>query len=310
MKTYRSLVLALAAGITLLALACSSGDNSGIRVSSGLSAVPPSSPSASGSMGSTASGSSTTQRDAAVAPDISKSNIVNSYALPVPYLQGSPQGLSAQGYGLASAPADRAIVYFYVSANYIGIPKPVPSIGCIPAPENVCPTVAPEPSPITRETIQPLIDALKRSGIAESDIEINVHPYNASVSALVRDIGKTDAAVSAVRSAASGHNEFVLNEINVAYALSDCAPVERHATVAATQDARARAKALAEVLGVETGKVTGASQQFFGGYGLSGCSNDGPRIMEYAAASALPYGPGQGREVQVSAVVALTIEIK
>src|SRR5713226_7029601 len=92
---------------------------------------------------------------------------------------GAPQaatsnstGITVQGYGMATADADSAIVQFYFSSysNIVppGVPVPMPgangSSGV--APSDVKPTF-PSPgtaSPITQADLQPVIDALTNAG--------------------------------------------------------------------------------------------------------------------------------------------------
>ena len=320
MNAYRALLITLVAAMALIAVACGGDDKDGIQVQSGLGALPPASGSSGSSAGSgsasSASGSSTVARsDIAVAPDASRSSLPSSSlssSFPMPYLQGSStDGLSVQGYGIASTTADRAVVYFYLSSGY-GEPKPL--IECAPSQSSACPTSPTPPVPITRDMLQPLIDAIKGQGVADADIEITLQPYGtiygaASIAVLLRDVNKTDAVIDAVRNAASRRTEYQLNSINAAYTLSDCTALEREAVIAATRDARKRASALADVLDVTIGKITGAYQQSYAGYGPYGCGQDNFRIMEVAN-YAMPFGQQQDRKVQISAAVALTFEIR
>lgn len=317
MNGYRSLLIALVATLSLVAIACSSDPKDTIQVQTGPGAIPPASGSSSSSS-SSGSGTSTIGRaDIALAPDASRSSLPSSglsssssYSLPMPYLQGtSTDGLSVQGYGIASTTADRAVVYFYLSS---GNGEPKPMIDC--APSLACPTSPALPVPITREMIQPLIDAIKGQGIADADIEVTLQPYGtvygaASIAVLLRDVNKTDALVDAVRNAASRRSDYQLNSINVAYTLNDCTALEREAIVAATRDAREHAKSLADVLDITIGKITGAYHQSYSGYGPYGCGQDNFRIMEVAN-YAMPFGQQQDRQVQISAAVGLTFEIR
>lgn len=179
-------------------------------------------------------------------------------------------GITVQGYGSASADADSAIVEFSFSNNGGGV---IP----VPAPSSPGTGYA---EPITREKLQPVIDALTGAGVSNDDIELLSQSYyydayysSATLRATVKNLGILDAAVQAAQSAAAGISGVTLNATNVVYTLQNCEALERAAAQAAVEDAGDRAAVLADVLKVNLGQVSGASDYSWYGSG-TGCGHD------------------------------------
>ncbi|HXG35409.1 MAG TPA: SIMPL domain-containing protein [Dehalococcoidia bacterium] len=223
-------------------------------------------------------------------------------SLPSPLWQMSTNGLTVQGYGLASAPADQALVYFYFSS---GAPKPVP----------LPPSTSIAPAPITEESLRPIIEAIKGQGIADADIEVTLQPVyyqsdfsgSATIRVRVRDLGKVDGVIQAVQQAAGSVPQLTLNSANVQYTLADCSPLEQEAMKAAAEDARSRADLLARILGVGLGELIGATNWSYSPFGYPGCGQDNVRILSVVERG---FIPGQSQEVQVSAALGLTFAIR
>ncbi len=308
------------AAVIVAAFACGGGnDEPETNIRRGLSVAPPSSAAdASGGQISETAGAPGVSSPAMPPQFISKSEALGYSGLTAPYLQPGQTGLSIQGYGSASAAADQSVLWFYLRAGVMpGEPVPLPGLDCKPAPGIACPTVAPDVTQITRETLQPIIDVIKAQGIAEDDIRVDIQPVYyrtdygygyATITVLVRNIDKTDAVVSAVKSAAANVPQVVLENITEQYTLSECGPIERQAMTAAAADARERADALADVLDVGLGDIIGASQWSYAPYGVFGCDGDPIGIMY--SGGGYPYSAEIDREVEISAMVALTYEIK
>jgi uncharacterized protein YggE len=212
-------------------------------------------------------------------------------------------GITVQGYGSATADADSAIVEFSFG-NSSCCATPYPGI----APD-VKPTVS-AGTEITRESLQPVIDALIAAGVADSNIELlNQNYYDAyssygTLRATVNSIGSVDSAVEAAQSAAAGLNGIYLQNTNVSYTLSDCSALEKAAVQAAVEDAGDRAAVLADVLNVTLGPVAGASDYSYYQYG-TGCGNDyySPYPIAYSLWRA--GGTGEGT-VQVVSNISVT----
>jgi uncharacterized protein YggE len=232
--------------------------------------------------------------------------------------QQSNDGITVIGSGSASAAADNAIIEFYFGTYADGVKPDAPatdtgssggSTGSEPAPDD---TALQEADPITEADLQPVIDALVGAGVARDDIEFIGQSYydpyftSATLRATVRDLGNVDGAVEAARNAAGGVPNVQLQSTNVSYTLEDCAALESAAMEAAVEDAGERSQALATVLGVGIGAVTGASNYSYSPYGGTPCASGyyGPVVMGGVA-----YEAGQASEVTVFAQVSVTYAI-
>jgi uncharacterized protein YggE len=241
---------------------------------------------------------------------------------------GAPQaatsnntGITVQGYGMATADADSAIVQFYFSSynNIVppGVPVPLPrangSSGS--APSDVKPPIATgTASPITQANVQPVIDALTNAGVAASDIQFSGQGYfdtysaSATLTATIKTIGIVDSAVKAAQSAAANLTNITLQSTNVSYTLQDCKSLESAAMKAAAGDAGERAGLLADALSVKLGNVTGASDYSYSPAGVPCSSNFyGPYPMPYGVAyDSIRSGGSSSSTVQVVAQISVT----
>jgi uncharacterized protein YggE len=97
-----------------------------------------------------------------------------------------------------------------------------------------------------------------------------------------------------------------LQSTNVSYTLEDCASLETAAMEAAVEDAGDRSQALATVLGVGVGAVTGASSYSYSPFGGTPCDTGyiGPVPLGGVA-----YAEGQTNEVTVFAQISVTYAI-
>lgn len=237
--------------------------------------------------------------------------------------QQSTDGLTVVGYGSASAAADNAIIEFYFGTNGDGVvPQGVPETRSSSGSSGVA--VASEPGsdekalaqqesdPITEAELQPVIDALVGAGVSRDDIEFIGQSYydpyfsSATLRATVRDVGAVDGTVEAARDAVGGVPNVQLQSTNVSYTLEDCASLEVAAMEAAVEDAGDRSQALATVLGVGVGAVTGASNYSYSPFGGTPCDIGyiGPVPLGGVA-----YAEGQTNEVTVFAQIGVTYAI-
>lgn len=237
--------------------------------------------------------------------------------LGAPQLAPAAAGITVQGYGSASAPADSAIVEFNFSASGYGLPgKPVPLPEPLPGEEpGVTPAETPQPvQPITEETLKPVIDALVAAGVPRGDIEFvgqyYSDPYYASATlrAKVGDVGSLDSVVQAAQQAAAGlGNGIALMGTNVSYTVKDCLALEKEAMKAAAADAGDRAGAFAEALGVGLGDLVAASHWSWAPYGAA-CGQQYFGVPYPVASTA--YVGGQPQEVQVVANISASYAIR
>ena len=255
--------------------------------------------------------------------DISKSAAGSSSLV-----AGAPQastssntGITVQGYGMATADADSAIVQFYFSSyNNImppGVPVPMPGANGSPgiAPGDVKPTIPTGTvSPITQADLQPVINALTNAGVAAGDIQFSGQGYydgysaSATLTATIKTISIVDTAVTAAHSAAANLGNITLQNTNVSYTLQDCKSLESAATKAAVTDAGERAGLLADALSVKLGNVTGASDYSYSPAGVPCSSNFyGPYPMPYGIAyNSIKSGGSSSNSVQVVAQISVT----
>ncbi len=235
---------------------------------------------------------------------------------PGPLQQQSASGITVQGYGSATATADSATVEFYFSSSgYPDKPYPMPE----PYPGDIVPSIPPTPgeaTPITEDTLKPVIDAIKAAGVGAADIEFIGQQYpdpyysSATLRVKVGDIDSLDGVIAAAQDAAAGLDGVMLNSSSVAYTVSDCTALEKAAMAAAVDDASERGAAFSEALGVGLGDVVGASHYSYSPYGGTACDQGfygGPYPYPMGG---MPYFEGQPSEVQVFANISVTYAIQ
>lgn len=245
-----------------------------------------------------------------------------------PQLQGQA-GLTVQGYGSATAPADAAKVQFSVSlissdGSYPYYPKPaVPEVqpsdsGASPGeaePLVIPPTSTALPE-LTDADLAPLIDAIKAQGVSDADIEVVIYPaggyyspYGPDGSARVtvtldNPADRVGPLVDAGTQAVNESGTLVLQNTSVLYMVDDCSALLREARRAAVEDGRDSGEGLAEALGVSLGDLLAASEYAYSPFGPSPCDpafNTSPYGYE-----GMSYDPALLAEVQIVSNVALT----
>ncbi|MBW4516731.1 MAG: SIMPL domain-containing protein [Timaviella obliquedivisa GSE-PSE-MK23-08B] len=176
-----------------------------------------------------------------------------------------PAGVTAVGSGLATAPADVAVMYLNYYSNYY----PQPS-------EN--PNMPPPPPPTaTAADMKPVVDALLAAGAIAENIEATADP-NASGGFRVRvkldkpTQDNVQALVAAANTAASKNSKFSTGGAQVGYFTNNCSALETEARRLAMADARSRSNALAATAGITLGSLTAVTESAtFGYYGGAGC---------------------------------------
>jgi uncharacterized protein YggE len=260
------------------------------------------------------------ERDGAAA-DIARTTFGTDPYFPFPNFatQQNADGITVAGYGSASAAADSAVIEFsFGSSGGVspGVPETRSSSGSAGSSEPVADDAdfaQQEVPAITEADLQPVIDALVGAGVAREDIEFIGQTYydpyfaSATLRATVRNTTGVDAAVEAARIAAGGIPNVQLQSTNVSYTLQDCSALESAAMQAAVEDAGERAQALATVLGVGVGAVTGASNYSYSPYGGTPCDTGsfGPYPL-----GGVVYQEGQANEVTVFSQLGVTYAIQ
>jgi uncharacterized protein YggE len=244
-----------------------------------------------------------------------------------PQLQGQA-GLTVQGYGSATAPADAAKVQFSVSlissdGSYPYYPKPaVPEVqpsdsGASPgeAEPLVIPPTPTSSSELTEDDLAPLIDAIKAQGVSDADIEVVIYPTGgyyspygsggARVTVTLDNPGdRVGPVVDAGTQAVNESGTLTLQNTSVLYMVDDCSALLREARRAAVEDGRDSGEGLAEALGVSLGDLLAASEYAYSPFGPSPCDptfDTSPYGYE-----GMSYDPALLAEVQIVSNVALT----
>ena len=250
-------------------------------------------------------------------------------ALASPLQSQSQAGLTVQGYGSATAPADAAKVQFSVSlvssdGSYPYYPKPaVPEVmpsGQGATPGEAEPLVIP-PTPtalpeLTDADLAPLIDAIKAQGVSDADIEVVIYPaggyyspYGPNSSARVtvtldNPADRVGPLVNAGTQAVNESGTLSLQNTSVLYMVDDCSALLREARRAAVEDGRDNGEGLADALGVSLGELLAASEYAYSPFGPSPCDptfDTSPYGYE-----GMSYDPALLAEVQIVSNVALT----
>jgi len=234
-------------------------------------------------------------------------------------------GITVQGFGRATSPADAARVQFSVGGGYRGPYPEKPPPGVEPSEPAVTPEVIPvtptPPPPLSEESLAPLVAAIKAQGISDADIEVTVYPSSyygpygpggsARIRVTLRDVAKVGALVDAVNAAVPADGSLFIQNVSVLYTVDNCDALLRQARTAAIEDARDNGRGLAEALGVSLGDTLGAAEYSYSPYGPSPC--DPTFEMSYYG----PYGyegpsydPAMPAEVQVVSNISLAFAIR
>jgi hypothetical protein len=244
-------------------------------------------------------------------------------ALASPLQSQSQAGLTVQGYGSATAPADAAKVQFWVASAFSGdtylypepaVPEVMPSgQGATPG-EAVPPVMTPTPpESLTEADLAPLIDAIKAQGVSDADIEVVISPalYGSYAPGTARvtvtldnPADRVGPLVDAGTQAVNESGTLTLQNVNVLYTVDDCSALLGEARRAAVEDGRENGDGLADALGVSLGDLLAASEYAYSPYGLSPCD---PTFNNYPYGyEGMAYDPAMPAEVQIVSNVALT----
>ncbi|KPK47521.1 MAG: hypothetical protein AMJ77_02885 [Dehalococcoidia bacterium SM23_28_2] len=332
----------LAGALVVLAVACD-GAGAGVTVEKGLAAAVGQDTSGGIDQASTTDSASyaaaIAEKEEAARAAYTGAAYPPTAAYPVGGMGGeslsvSPQlqaqgGITVQGYGRATAPADAARVQFVVSKSGEVYPTPVsvepravPGVGVDietePAmPPDEYPTPVP-PSPITEADLEPLIDAIKGEGFSDSDIEITIYssgyyydPYGSGSARVTVTVDnpadEVEPLVEAATEAVNESGTLMLQNVGVMYTVDDCDDLLAAARRVAVEDGRDNGAGLAEALDVGLGDVVAASEYIYSPFGPSSCD---PSFDTYYAGpygyEGMAYDPVMPAEVQIVANVTLT----
>jgi uncharacterized protein YggE len=249
--------------------------------------------------------------------------------LVAPQLQGQA-GLTVQGYGSATTPADAAKLQFSLalvsSGDYYpyypepAVPEVMPSDSGASSGEAVPPVIPPSPTALpelTESDLSPLIDAIKAQGVSDADIEVVIYPaggyygkYGPGGSALVtvnldNPADRVGPVVNAGTQAVNQSGTLMLQNTSVLYTVNDCSVLLEEARRAAVEDGRENSEGLADALGVSLGELLAASEYVSSPYGPSPCQPAFDTYYGYGY-EGMSYDPAMPAEVQIVSNVALT----
>src|SRR5262249_15399 len=167
-------------------------------------------------------------------------------------------------YGIASAPAERAIVQMLIVRDvpFGDEPQSTASAG----------STTPVPGE-NRNSLGPVVDALMSVGVNEEDVVVLTSPslisvcnnYSRCSSARIDvtvdqpTLDRLNAIVNAV-GAEAAQSGMTVQDVGVGYSVAGCSALRRKAREAATTDAQKRAADQADVLGVTLGKLLVSSE--------------------------------------------------
>ena len=226
--------------------------------------------------------------------------------------------LVAIGMGEASAPAASATLQFLLGSSMMFGMGPMPAMteSDSGSPEAGGPTPMDMSGQVSEETLQPVVEALIDSGIAEDSITIaapaatDAFGPSGSVGEVRIAIeqpgeGVIVDAVDLVRDTAPSSGLQVLH-VGAMFTPADCTALFQQAREAAIADAQVRVDGLAISLGGTLGALIQASESpGYGPYGVSNCGSSGQFSGPYGMNSLPSFDPSSP-EATVYVQVTLT----
>lgn len=203
------------------------------------------------------------------------------------------QGIMVVGQGVASLPAETAEIDFFL-VNYDPYAAPTFPEGL--PPDSGEATSIPEPQPITRQALQPIVDVLVEAGIPNTEIEVNLDSTNpggysyepgATISLTIDQPSQPQVRqlVDAVTAAVADEENIFLQNTSVRYGVEDCQALETAVYEAAVTNARSRAEAIANAMDIELRNVPSVAESPF---------NLLTNACDSSSAFSLPFGAGYG----------------
>ncbi|MCL1470810.1 SIMPL domain-containing protein [Argonema antarcticum] len=233
------------------------------------------------------------------------------------------------GQGQVSIPAETASVQFTFNSNNPFEPPSLPSLPSLTqqSEENTPSEVQPTVEMLTKERLKPIVDALIAIGVPANAIEVSSSssssassfpfPFPATkggVKVLVKADNPTrdriQQIVNTVNEAASKNGKLVVGSVSVRYAMKDCQTLVRAAYQAAVKDARNRAEAIAQAIGVRLG-IPSVSESFIYDLFVPLCSETSelPSFLPFGN-NTTPYDPNASTEVRLRRDIFVTYPIK
>jgi uncharacterized protein YggE len=226
---------------------------------------------------------------------------------------GNQQTVRIIGKGRATGSADTARVEFKFS------PK-APSISPSPG---ITSQFEIQSTPLSEESLKPIVDALAASGVPKDAIQVKVtqpgrsgipFPFPSTPTGGAQILVNLDQptregvnqVVTVVNQAVSKNEQIDVSQVGVEYPVKDCQPLEQEAYQAAIQDAQTRARAIAEAMGAQLGKIPSVAEPFYNVF-LPGCSSGGKLPF---GGDSTPYDPDAPAQVEVTKEIFVSFPVK
>lgn len=159
--------------------------------------------------------------------------------------------------------------------------------------DNIEPAPIPEVKPLTKASLKPIVDALIAIGVERDAIDVQTQePMSGDSAKLVVKLDKPTRdrvvrIVTVAKDTASKAEQFVLQSVGVRYLVNDCQALARSAYQAAVKDARNRAEAIAQAMGVRLSNMASVAEPPFYDMLVPLCSQE-------SSLPSFPFGFGLG----------------
>ena len=226
-----------------------------------------------------------------------------------------PQIIAVTGQGYATVPADLAQITVSVTNQKYVDPSFDP-------PADRPSKRPPEPEPITAASLAGIVEAVQAAGVPRNKIKVNVDPINRSNrpyygranSSVSLDldkptperIGQIVKAVNTAVEKGGDRPKIYLENVYVQYAVTSCEAVENAAYLAAMQDAKLRANAIAKAMGVQLAPSPSVAELPFIGRFYSPCSQERDIVSTVFRRPPSAYDPAAPAIVEVYRELAVT----
>jgi uncharacterized protein YggE len=208
------------------------------------------------------------------------------------------QAFRVVGKGRASGPADTARIAFKFGSSALES-----------APDAVLSQFEVVQAVLTRENLQPIVDALVAIGVPTDAIDVKITEAQPSVLPFPFPSTGTEGSagivvrleqptrdrieqIVTVTTEAAGKNEvLIVGSVGIEYSVNDCQALEKAAYQAAVNDALNRARAIAEPLGADIG-IPSVAEPFYEIF-LPGCSSEGSFPFANSTAAYDPDAPAE-----------------
>ncbi|BAY74046.1 hypothetical protein NIES25_04560 [Nostoc linckia NIES-25] len=170
--------------------------------------------------------------------------------------------------------------------------------------------------PLSKATLQPLVDSLVANGISADKIQVQVNPNSTENNAKIlvrlekptRD--RIQEIVGAANKATSKLENLTIKNVGVEYAVNDCQALQSSVYQSAMKDAQSRAQALATAMAVKLGAAS-VAEPFYTLFYPSCNSKSGVTLPSFASFLLTPtYDPDAPAEVEMKKDIFVTYTVK